>query len=186
MADYAVQAARAGTAAVSAWMLDDSSHSGFKWGMWKNKAEGFALRPWFYTWSLLARCVPAGSTIFKVPQPNARFRILAARLPLRDGRKAPDWTFVLVNRGDAEVALTLRVPGAGDATFRHYLYTRSSAPADNDGFPMPVKEAKANLAEGFDVSCPSDAALLLTSQVHEDRQQHRDAEWQHDGEPEAE
>ena len=163
MADYAVQAVRAGSAAVSAWMLDDSSHKGFQWGLWKNKAAGFALRPWFYPWSLLVRSVPAGSTIFRAPQPGARLRVLAARLPARDGQAAPDWTLVLVNRADAEAKATLRVPGAGTLTFRRYLYSRGSAPADKDGFPLPVGEARADLGAGIEAACPPDSVLFLTS-----------------------
>ena len=111
----------------------------------------------------LSRSVPAGSTLFRAPQPNDKVRILAARLPLRQGQKAPDWTFVLVNRGEGEVVVKLAVPGAGAIAFRHYLYSRASAPADKDGFPVPVKEAQASLAQGVDISCPADAVLLLTS-----------------------
>jgi hypothetical protein len=160
MADYAVQAARSGAAAVSAWMLDDSSHKGFNWGLWKTKAEGMALKPWFYTWSLLARFVRPGSTIYKLPQPSDRLRILAARLHLE---KASDWTFVLVNRGEAETSVTLKVPGAGEATLRRYLYARDSARADADGFPLSVGEARADLAAGLTVACPADAVTVLTT-----------------------
>ncbi len=163
MADYGVQAARSGAAAVSAWMLDDSSHKGFNWGMWKTKADGMALKPWFYTWGLLCRALPPGSTVYKVAQPNARFRILAASLRLRQGEKARDWTFVLVNRGAAEVPVVLKVPGGGGATFRHYLFSRASAPVDADGFPVPVKEATGDLAQGLPVACPADAVVIVTS-----------------------
>jgi len=164
MADYAVQAARSGAAAVSAWMLDDASHKGFNWGMWKTKAEGMALKPWFYTWALLCRSVPPGSTIFRTAQPSARFRILAARCPSREPRGTYGWTFVLVNRGDDAASLKLTVPGGGAVALRHYLYSRSSAPADKDGFPLPVKESQADLAQGLQVVVPPDAVLILTSQ----------------------
>jgi len=163
MADYAVQAARAGTAAVSAWMLDDSSHKGFTWGMWKNKAAGLALRSWFYTWALLARTVPPGSTLLRPPQPTPAFRVLAARLPAADPQTAGGWTFVLVNRGEADASTTLSVPQAGTATLNHYLYTRSSAPADKEGFPLPVRQQEADLSRGIDVACPADAVLILTT-----------------------
>ncbi|MBA3709539.1 MAG: hypothetical protein H0W83_12055, partial [Planctomycetes bacterium] len=49
MADYAVQACRAGCDAMLPWMLDDGSHAGFTWGMWTSKAEGMVLKPWFWT-----------------------------------------------------------------------------------------------------------------------------------------
>ncbi|MBM4039537.1 MAG: hypothetical protein FJ290_13585 [Planctomycetes bacterium] len=163
MADYAVQAARSGAAAVSAWMLDDSSHKGFNWGMWKTKAEGMALKPWFYPWALLCRTVPPGSTVFRVPQPNPRTRVLAARFSERKVQYPFDWTFCLVNRGGAEEVVKLRVPGGGPLTFRHYLFSRASAPVDGGGFPVPVGELKGDLSQGLSVACPADAVVILTS-----------------------
>ena len=158
MADYAVQATRAGTAAVSAWMLDDSSHKGFTWGLWKDKSGGFALRPWFYVWALLARTVPAGSTLFRASQPGPDVRVLAAR----DAQGG--WTFVFVNRSDAVVSTTLTVPDTRPMALRHYLYSRASAKADADGVPLPVKEEQADLTTGLDVAVPADAVLVLTLQ----------------------
>lgn len=67
MADYAIQAFNASSSAVSAWMLDDSSHPGFTWGMWRDKSEQFRLKPWFYTWALLSRYVQAGDSAPRDP-----------------------------------------------------------------------------------------------------------------------
>ncbi len=50
MTQYAIQAVEAGTWSVLAWMLDDSSHVNFSWGMWTDKADGARLKPWFYPW----------------------------------------------------------------------------------------------------------------------------------------
>ena len=75
MADYAAQAANAGSATVSAWMLDDNSHQDFTWGLWSDKAHGHATAP---VVPGLEPAVPLSSRraalIFRVPQP-ARFAL---------------------------------------------------------------------------------------------------------------
>lgn len=159
MADYAAQAANAGSWAVLAWMLDDSSHQNFTWGMWKNKAGGFALKPWFYPWSLLCRYVPAGATTFRVGA-GPDLRVLAAR---SGSGETEAWTFLLVNRGEGERKVVLRVPDAGPATFRHYLYSRDRAPADGNGFPRPVETSPGDLAQGIEATCPGNSVSLITS-----------------------
>jgi hypothetical protein len=159
MADYAVQAAGAGSWCVSAWMLDDSSHKDFTWGMWKNKAGGFALKPWFYPWALLCRYVPAGSTVYQL-KAGPDLRGLAVHSAAKD---ADGWTFCLVNRSDKPKVVKVRVPDAKRGTFRRYLYSKEKAAADKDGFPVPVEEKAANLSAGVEVDCPAQAACFLTS-----------------------
>jgi len=159
MADYAAQAAGAGSWCVSAWMLDDSSHQDFTWGMWKNKAGGFALKPWFYPWSLLCRSVPAGSKTYLLTQ-GPDLRALAASSA---GKDAEVWTFCLVNRSDKPKTVRVRVPDAKPGTFKHYLYSRDKAAADKDGFPVAVEETPGDLGAGIEVVCPGNAVYFLTS-----------------------
>lgn len=159
MADYAAQAAGAGSWAVLAWMLDDSSHANFTWGMWKNKKGGLALKPWFYPWALLCRTVPAGSKVYSLPQ-DKDLRVLAASAA--DGRRET-WSFCLVNRADHPKTVRLRVPGAGAMTFKHYLYSQQRAAADSDGMPVPLQSRPGNLADGLELTCPGNAVHFLTS-----------------------
>ncbi len=83
MADLAAQVARAGWMGASAWDLDDAMHivNGRDqpavpnnltlkiWGFWNTQAanmghpEDEAIRPWFYTWSLMSRLFPKGARI---------------------------------------------------------------------------------------------------------------------------
>jgi hypothetical protein len=163
MADYAVQAARAGSAAVAAWMLDDNSHAGFFWGLWDNRKNGLALRPWFYPWSLLARYFPKGAVTYRPAQPSGDVRILAARIPAAAPAPPDAWSFCIVNRAEAPCTLTLRVPDAPTATLKRYVYSRAESLRDADGFPVPAASAPANLGEGVTVACPADSVVILTS-----------------------
>lgn len=164
MADYAVQALRAGSHAVCAWMMCDNSHSGFFWGLWSNKEKGLKLRPWFYSWSLLARHVPRGSTIYALEQPSPDWRVFAARTDAPAGQtEGGNWTFCLVNRGDETVRVRVNVPGGGQVTLREFLYAKDAAPTDEDGFPIPHRSLNADLADGLDLECPATAVVLATT-----------------------
>ena len=165
MADYAVQAAGAGSWGVSAWMLEDSSHENFTWGMWKDKRGGFALKPWFYVWSLLSRYVPAGSSMYEM-ESGPDVRALAAH---SSGKGKEGWTFCVVNRGDQARRVVIRVTGGKKVTLKDYVYSREGASADKDGFPIPVGEIKGDLGAGVEVMCPAESVRILTSIKREDR-----------------
>ncbi len=147
MADYAVQAARAGVAGVSAWMLADSNlcptwmvNPGetppeFNWGMWDRRG----LRPWFYVWSLLTRLFPPGSEIYRPAQPDG-VRLLRARRP--DG----GWSCCCVNRRTESFAIAER----GNS----YLYSRAGRATDADGFPQALPDTLTD--------CPPEAVLWTT------------------------
>jgi hypothetical protein len=132
MADYAVQAANAETAAVLAWMLDDNSHAGFLWGLWTSKADGLRLRPWFYPWALLSRLFPAGCAIHPVSTGSPDLRVLVART-------ADGWAVCAVNRGDQEIECELALgEEARPLQVMTYLYSADNAPVDAEGLPVPV------------------------------------------------
>jgi hypothetical protein len=157
MADYAVQAANAGTAAVLAWMLDDNSHAGFLWGLWSSKGDGLRLRPWFYPWALLSRLFPAGCAIHPVSTCSADLRVLVARTG--DG-----WAVCAVNRGDQEIECELALgEEARPVQVTLYRYGEESAPVDAEGFPVPISSTQERLS-AFPLVCPARSVSFL--QVH--------------------
>ncbi|MBN2312174.1 MAG: hypothetical protein JXR94_24560 [Candidatus Hydrogenedentes bacterium] len=162
MADYAVQAVRAGSAAVCAWMMDDNGHRGFTWGLWDNKANGLRLRSWFYPWALLSRYVPRGATTYRIPSPSPDCRGFAAAVPSSSPTGA-GWTICLVNRGDAPAQAALQVPGGGPAHVKHYLYAPDNAPAGPEGFPVPHAGGEIEPGQPIALSCPAGAVLLVTN-----------------------
>jgi hypothetical protein len=163
MADYAVQAANAGSAAIIAWMLDDNSHPNFSWGLWKNKKKGFKLRPWFYIWSLLCRYVPKGSVVYRVKQPSKNLRLMVVCAPAKGKDGSNGWTFCIVSRAKSPAKITLSIANGNILSMKHYLYSEQSAKVNKEGFPVPVATEEYDLGEGFDVLCPGNAVIFLTS-----------------------
>jgi hypothetical protein len=161
MASYAIQAVQAGSWGLSAWMLDDDSHQNFNWGMWGNKKENFALKPWFYVWALLTRSFPPGSTFTLLDSPKPGVQIIAAKLPTRD-ENSTSWSICVVNFELREVAFRLRIPHGGEMRAVRYLYSEKDALVDERGFPKPVEHFDAKWAMGVPITSPPESVTFLT------------------------
>lgn len=179
IADYAVQAVGAGSTTVCAWMLDDSSHKGFTWGMWRSKEEGFVVKPWFYSWALMTRFFPVGATIYSSANmepnnypnsilkpaftgisPAPGLRALGAKL--RRNNKL-EWTFCLVNNGDKPHTVSLKALDGGPVKLNRYLYSKDSSPLGKDELPTSVGVIEGDLTLGVVVTCPPNAVCLVTT-----------------------
>ncbi|MEN1680956.1 MAG: cellulase family glycosylhydrolase [Planctomycetota bacterium] len=182
IADYLVQCSRAGMDGAVAWMLDDAMHivkdpestwpdlDGVlwkKWGFFNSMAEEIghpedaALRPWFYTWSLMARAVPAGSRIVACHHANvAGLRVMAARTP------TGHTTFVVVNDADESRGVDLVDGGADPAQpWSRYHYFPNDRPTDAKGYPIAkATDEQYDFAAGERFDLPPRSVLLLTSQ----------------------
>jgi hypothetical protein len=178
MADLAVQSMRAGMAGASAWDLDDAMHVGGAygeldlkgWGFWNSYAGSHAyptndinVRPWFGTWSVLARSIPRRSQILRVSAtPLPGVRATAAAVPAKRGR---DLTFVVVN--DADTPRTVRVATTGSRArtrLVEYRYFAGDRRVNADGLPLRARTIRgANLMAGIDVSLPSKGVVVLTT-----------------------
>lgn len=161
MAQYAIQAVEAGSWGVAAWMLDDNSHPNFIWGMWANKKESFALKPWFYVWALLTRSFPPGSTFSLVTNAPKGVQILAAKLP--SDAKSPKtlWTVCIVNTEKTETTFQLRLPGFIPVVMARYVYAEKQSLADANGFPVPVDRSVLAWDKGELVTCPPESVLFF-------------------------
>ncbi len=157
MADYAVQATRAGSAAVLAWMLCDNAHEGFYWGMWTNREQGMQLRPWFYPWALLSRYFPSNATVYAPEQPDD-IRVLAAEA-------AGSWSMCLVSRRDETAAVTVQTQQGAQARFAEYRYAEDERPADGQGFPVPFAEHETDAEGRLSLDLPAESVVVLRSVV---------------------
>ena len=176
MADYVAQVAQAGWMGACAWDLDDAMHTvnGHPeipdgntlkvWGFWntQGKAMGHpedeAIRPWFYTWSLMSQFFARDARILAVNQPNVpHLRILAGGT--EDGRQL---SVMVVNNSDEARTVNIMVPGAGKKTLREYHYFDNDRPVDGDGFPVATRAIQQNdLDAGVSVTLPSRGVIFL-------------------------
>ena len=176
MADYAIQSMRAGQAGLIAWNMDDAMHSVWGtygplalkgWGFWNSlggtkgyPADDFAIRPWFYTWSLLCRLFPRGSKPLAVSDSgDSACRVAAARLP------GGGLSFAVVNECQTPRSVRVVLSGSGRVTLHEYRYFAADRPVDEHGFPVPSNIRKSvKTAEGFTVRLPAAGVVFLTTQ----------------------
>lgn len=167
----AMEVMNSGYAGVAAWMLDDAMHSKNDsgktgdiklWGMWNILGEEVfdmpgeeEIRPWFYTWSLMCRYFPTGSTILKTSLTDTAREIYAVASEY-EGKL----TVALVNVGDEGRQVTVNFP-IPLKDVRIYKYEEGKRPADSDGFPVPVAE-RQDFPEQYRVDVQAQSFLLFT------------------------
>jgi len=178
MGDMMIQAIAAGLSGASAWDLDDAMHVGGEygsqnlkqWGFWNSlggqdgyPAGDLLLRPWYYSWSVLARSFPAGSEPLLTPGSGVPgLRVVAAKIP-----SAGEYylSFAVVNDSDTPRSITLSVPSAAaPLTLDRYDYFSSDRPVDANGFPVPAQVLQGvRLSGGLSVALPSRGLVILSS-----------------------
>ena len=163
MSDYAVQATNAGSWSVVAWMLDDNSQLGFNWGMWKSHKDGLVTKPWFYTWSLLSRCFPAGSTIVSSKLNSSDVRVLAANWDANQSAGGRAWTFCIVNRADTPKTVRLNMNAGPLLSLNRYVFSATSSVVNEDGFPVALEKLNCDLGTGADIMCEANSVTFLSS-----------------------
>jgi hypothetical protein len=176
--DMMIQAIAGGLSGGSAWDLDDAMHTGGqygsqnlkRWGFWNSlggqdgyPASDLNPRPWFYSWSVLARSFPAGSQPLLIPTTGVGgLRMAAAKIPV--GQRYA-LSFALVNDSGRRRAVTLRMPAAAEPiSLARYDYFSGDRPVDANGFAVPVRNIRgARLSSGLTVTLPSRGLVVLSS-----------------------
>jgi hypothetical protein len=182
MADYAAQSMRAGQAGMIAWALDDAMHVATRkanngdlndyewkeWGLWdsfgeeKGKPEQEKLRPWYNTWSLLSKYVPAGSKILKTDSTGITGLRNAAVTFDDEGKTG--YTFIIVNSTDTRNEITLQLTAAIKLALHQFNYFENDMQKDKDGFPVEKRTIKsATLSKGLKVVLPGKGVVILTT-----------------------
>jgi hypothetical protein len=181
MADFVAQVARAGWMGASAWDLDDALHvvNGRKhpavpddltlkiWGFWNTQGramghpEDEAIRPWFYTWSLMSRLFAKGARVVQVKEEDfpAGLRTVAATTG------AGGLSVMVVNEADEARTVEVRIPGwSGKKRFVQYDYFARERPVNGDGFPVALKKQLNVSGKGtVQVGLPSRGVVFLRS-----------------------
>ncbi|MBZ5582128.1 MAG: hypothetical protein LAQ30_07965 [Acidobacteriia bacterium] len=179
MADYFAQVARAGWMGAIAWDLDDAMHavSGRHrpnppdditlkiWGFWNTQGSAMgnpkdeAIRPWFYTWSLMSRLFPKGSRMVAV-EGGGNVPGLRAMAATRPGGQL---TVMIVNDSGEARSVLVRAPAAGRKQLVMYRYFDGERPADQEGYPVDSGTLRnADLKAGAKVELPSRGVVFLT------------------------
>ena len=202
MADAAIQLMRGGCSGFIAWYLDDAMHffgdgdvvrrdcepppedaySKRKvWGMWNSLGDRMGdpqdaqLRPWFYTWSLLARYFPAGCKIVSVDVGDTtQIAAVAARVPEGGGAGV---SLAIISRTNLPQVVTIHVPALNgrvslarfdyfdlDADDRPDAWRISVDEDGNDVFPQPTSILHhVDLQRGIELEILGRGVVILTT-----------------------
>ena len=180
MADAASQVMRGGFSGLAIWDLDDAMHdqqNGFpitdirslkQWGFWNsvagrvfNQPEEEEIRPFFYTWSLMANLFPRNSKIIGSTA-NKELNGLRTVGMEKDGQM----TYMIVNDSNSpkEVTIDVKNLNANNLKLFKYDYFDNDRKVDSNGYPVASKVLEnVNLEEGYEVSLPSGGVVMLST-----------------------
>jgi hypothetical protein len=119
--------------------------------------EDEAIRPWFYTWSLMSRLFPKGSRIAAAQETNipAGVRTIAAV-------DAHRLSVMLVNDSAEPRTIEVRIPGSPAKKLLRYDYFAENRPVNREGFPLPQKrKLKSDATGAVRVELPSQGVVFL-------------------------
>ncbi len=175
MADVMAQSLNAGFDGVIAWGLDDAMHTNGdsgdttqlkRWGMWNILGEELtgdpsdkAIRPWFYTWSLMTRFYKGDMDILRI-QGSLPEGIRSVAGKSANG----NCTLTLVNNSGQQVSLSINGKSFStkEQSFQRYLYSENERPVDPDGFPVPL-ERNISMLKSHSVTIPARSVMLFTT-----------------------
>lgn len=180
MADAASQVMRGGFSGLAIWDLDDAMHdqqNGFpitdirslkQWGFWNsvagrvfNQPEEEEIRPFFYTWSLMANLFPRNSKIIGSTA-NKELNGLRTVGMEKDGQM----TYMIVNDSNSpkEVTIDVKNLNANNLKLFKYDYFDNDRKVDSNGYPVASKVLEnVNIEEGYEVSLPSGGVVMLST-----------------------
>ncbi|NRS89273.1 hypothetical protein HNQ02_002199 [Flavobacterium sp. 7E] len=170
MADAVIQTMNAGYSGTAAWALDDAMHTLDdianknelkRWGMWNslgteicNNPDDEKMRPWFYTWSLMCRYFPAGSTIVKTDVSDIEGVRLTAAV-YKD-----DFTIAIVNNSEVNTIISLSIPTK--KSLQKYIYKEGNCQVDENDFPIPL-DKNIEVGKLSELQVPANSFILLTT-----------------------
>ncbi len=134
MVDAAIQMMNFGVDGMMAWDVDDAMHTSGdtgdtsklkRWGFWNilgseicGNSKDESIRPWFYSWSLMSKYFPKGSTILKSSSYDIPYGVRLAA-----GMQDEDYTIALVNNSDSIRSVSWSMPNvSGDRIVHQYRF----------------------------------------------------------------
>lgn len=171
MALLCMEVMNGGYSGVAAWMLDDAMHSNGDsgnikdiklWGMWNILGEEVFgdnsqedIRPWYYTWSLMCRYFPSGSSILKTVIEGDKGVFAVA------GKYAGKYVFAAVNIDESDKLLDIRLPESLDGVSQ-YVYEEDNMKKTVEGHPEPI-DTKISVNKNFKTTLKGNSFMLITN-----------------------
>ncbi len=169
MADAVIQTANAGYSGSVAWMLDDAMHaagdSGDQlkmWGFWNIfgeeyfGADGEAIRPWFFAWSLLCRYMPAGCDVY-ASSVNGNTTVKALKVK-HNGKTM----LAVINPG--KKPQTVRIQGTDCLVqCKQFVYAEHKLNIKDECILLPDRVIpELRLVDGIDLDMPGESLFVFT------------------------
>jgi len=133
------------------------------WGFWNTQGramghpEDEAIRPWFYTWSLMSRLFPKGSRVAAVHETDFPAGLRTVAASDKEGV-----TVMVVNDADERRTVSVRTAELSGKKLTQYNYFASDRSVDQDGFPVPRKKKVKVDGKGMvRVDLPSRGVVFL-------------------------
>lgn len=170
-ADALMQTVAAGYSGSVAWMLDDAMHYREErdklkiWGFWNIFGEEFFgakeenVRPWYYSWSLLCRYMPAGCEILKTSVTDVNCR--ATLVKIKDA-----YSIILLNPVIEDVVLEVKSDeplNISDA--RTYVYSEDNLNivTANEKIMSVAEGVNIQFASGYEITLPGRSLIVITN-----------------------
>jgi hypothetical protein len=174
MSDAAIQIMNSGYSGAAAWDLDDAMHTNGdagdktqlkRWGFWNilgteicNNPADENIRPWFYTWSLMCRYFPDGTTIIESDTTGIKGLRLVA------GTKGNDMSIAIVNNFGVNQKFSLKIGASSLKPLKKYIYSENLRPVDSENFPVPQQtDIRVKSSNAMTVEIPANSFVLYTT-----------------------
>lgn len=157
MADFAIQAMRAGISTCLSWGLHGFTFGKDGASMWNNSElyGGTKLRPMFYCWGLLCRLFPDGSLPLDMLQRSGNIKVGGCAIGV-----AGDYTFLISSKAKYDEEVTIELPKGNKGKFYVYSYTRES---HGDGEQLSLPYTEVNTKDEITVKVPSESVIFITT-----------------------
>lgn len=156
MADFAIQAMRAGLTSCLSWGLH-GFNIGKDGGMWNNSEMygGIRLRPLYYVWSNMCRLFPDGAVPLDMRQCSGDIKVGGAAIG-----GAGDYSFVISSKAGYDDEVVIKLPKGNKGKYYVYTFTEKS---QGDGVQLSLPYIQVNEKERMIVKIPSESVVFVTT-----------------------
>lgn len=159
VARFAINALDSGFTYMSYWVLGNSFYDGVMMdlGLWKYKNDNWALRPQYYTYSLITRYTDRGSEIYSTDLDEFSSVCMVA-LKNSEGK----WTYLIANSGTTMEKVSIVNTKIKSNSLKKYEITENSIPMDGQTIGISAGLDVAVFNGVASVAIKSNSVVVLT------------------------